>query len=617
MSMSSTAIHRNALSAGTSLLEYRLEAVLGVGGFGMTYLARDINLDKPVAIKEYFPSSVAMRALDGSVVSSDSTATHDYQWGLERFLQEARTLARFSHPHIVRVNRYFEANSTGYMVMDYEDGESLQQVLKKDPAPTDARLKDILLPLLDGLQAVHMAGFLHRDIKPANIFIRRNGSPVLIDFGSARQAMGDSTKTLTAVLTPGYAPLEQYSGAGEQGPWTDIYALGGVLYRIYTGENPPDAVSRIRNDVVPEKLITLRGRASPAMLGAMEWALTLDEQSRPRTVEAWRKTLEGKMPAPATTRTRGAPALTATAAPVVSATAGAATRPMAQAAVASASATRREPAPARATVRVNYAGDEDEGASKWRWIAIGTVLLFLAGLGYTAYSRKAARAAAEKEEARKLAEQKAEEARQAQLALMREQALRRQPPSAPADSSKPAPDTSALDQREAALREKEARAAEREAALKKLEEERARAVQAQAQTPAKPAPAETPRPTKAELPATPSAPPAAPTLPVAGAPAMDPIDQRIAADFRANDSNGDGYLTLDEIRGKMPGLERDFARVDTNGDGRVSLEELLARRPFRGPPPEGGAPGGPGGPPPGGAFGGPGAFPGPKGGKGK
>src|SRR5690242_6325244 len=173
--MSQTTTYHNALQSGSMLLEYRLESVLGAGGFGMTYLGWDTHLEKHVAIKEYLPIELAVRALDGSVVPVTTECEHDYKWGLDRFQQEARTLAKFSHPHIVRVNRYFESNATGYMVMDYEKGEPLNQILKHEQ-PNEPRLKEILMPLLDGLQAVHAAGFLHRDIKPGNIFLRDNGA---------------------------------------------------------------------------------------------------------------------------------------------------------------------------------------------------------------------------------------------------------------------------------------------------------------------------------------------------------------------------------------------------------------------------------------------------------
>jgi len=279
---------RNALPMQSVLQEYRIEQVLGAGGFGITYRARDTNLDKDVAIKEYLPGELAMRAPDGNVVAQGTTHEAGYKWGLDRFLLEARTLAKFSHPHIVRVLRYFEANATAYMVMDYEKGDPLKTVLQLDPQPQEEKLKALLAPLLDGLSAVHATGFLHRDIKPDNIFIRANGSPVLIDFGAARQAMGGETKSLTSILTPGYAPLEQYSGEGKQGPWTDLYAMGGVLYRAVADKNPPDAVSRIRGDSLGAGLATARAKYSESFLRAIEWALNVDEKKRPQSVEQWK-----------------------------------------------------------------------------------------------------------------------------------------------------------------------------------------------------------------------------------------------------------------------------------------------------------------------------------------
>jgi serine/threonine protein kinase len=278
------------------LYEYRLESVLGAGAFGITYLARDSHLDKQVAIKEYLPTELAVRALDGSVVPVTTDHGYSYQWGLDCFIQEARTLARFSHPNIVRVSRCFEANGTGYMVMDYEQGASLARLLREDPPPDEPRLRALLLPLLDGLDAVHAAGFLHHDIKPANVFVRGNGVPVLLDFGAARQALGGATKSPTSVLTPGYASREQYSSDTPKGPWSDIYALAGVAYRALLGEDPPDAVSRRRQDAVPGKLAALRGRVSDAFIGAVEWGLALDETQRPRSVSEWKRAILGEVP---------------------------------------------------------------------------------------------------------------------------------------------------------------------------------------------------------------------------------------------------------------------------------------------------------------------------------
>jgi serine/threonine protein kinase len=291
--------YRNALPVQAMLHEYRIEQVLGVGGFGITYLARDTHLDKLVALKEYLPSELALRTGDGTVQPQNTEREADYRWGLDRFLQEARTLAKFGHPHIVRVARYFEANATAYMVMEYEHGEPLKSMLVTTPRMDEATLRRILDPILDGLAAVHAAGFLHRDIKPDNIFIRSNGSPVLIDFGSARNALGGETRALTAVLTPGYAPLEQYAADGHQGPWTDLYALGAVLYQAASGLKPPDAVTRMRGDIVPETLAKLRGGPHSAeFVAAIEWALKVDEKQRPQSVAEWRAAFApgGKVP---------------------------------------------------------------------------------------------------------------------------------------------------------------------------------------------------------------------------------------------------------------------------------------------------------------------------------
>jgi serine/threonine protein kinase len=337
-----------------------LEGVLGAGGFGITYLARDTHLDKQVAIKEYLPTDLAMRALDGSVVPVATEHEHDYKWGLERFIQEARTLARFSHPHIVRVNRYFEANGTGYMVMDYEKGESLNQLLRRSEPPDEPGLRAILMPLLGGLQAVHEAGFLHRDIKPSNIFLRETGGPVLLDFGAARAAVGGATRSMTAVLTPGYAPLEQYASNARQGPWSDLYALAGVLYRAIVGESPPDAVSRLKDDGVPRRLAGATARMSAPFVRAVEWALAVDEKRRPQNVPEWRHAFldEGIVPAPM-----------------------AATAATARTIRLDAPGTPRKPDPdAHAVGTVRAVRQTRLPRSGWRWVALAAVVLLLVAL---------------------------------------------------------------------------------------------------------------------------------------------------------------------------------------------------------------------------------------------
>ena len=224
----------NALPEGYRLQEYELVRVLGrPGGFGITYLGFDHHLDKDFAIKEYLPSNLAIRTADGSVVPQTSKeACEDFEWGLDRFLDEAKTLACFDHRHIVRVSRYFEAHDTAYMVMEHVEGETLSAHLTRKGTLREAELKGILYPLLDGLAVVHGEDILHRDITPSNIMLRaEDGSPVLIDFGAARQAIGAKSRLVTSLVTLGYAPIEQYSNQGNQGPWTDIYVLGAVCYQ--------------------------------------------------------------------------------------------------------------------------------------------------------------------------------------------------------------------------------------------------------------------------------------------------------------------------------------------------------------------------------------------------
>ena len=289
-----TPTHQNALPLGSTLMEYRLDSLLGAGGFGITYLAHDTNLQKDVAIKEYLPGAVAVRGSGGAVLPTTSGSEKEYRWGLDRFIQEARTLAKFTHPHIVRVNRFFEANGTGYMVMDYEAGEPLKGWLQRNPFPPEPALRAMLAPLLDGLEKVHAAGFLHRDIKPDNIFIRKDGGPVLIDFGSARQAVAGASQALTTIVSPGYAPFEQYTTSAEQGPWSDIYSLSGVLYFAVTGQSPPDAITRMKSDALTQGLGAARMRYGGPFVDAIGWGLALEEGARPRNVSQWREVLFGQ-----------------------------------------------------------------------------------------------------------------------------------------------------------------------------------------------------------------------------------------------------------------------------------------------------------------------------------
>jgi len=264
---------------------------LGAGGFGLTYWGWDTVLDKPVAVKEYLPNDLAVRAADNSVAAKSGGDEDNFRWGLNRFLDEARTLAKFKHPNIVSVYRYFEAHGTAYIVMEFIEGETFGAYLKRVGKPKEAFLHDVITALLDGLAEVHRAGFMHRDIKPGNIIITATGAPVLVDFGAARQEVGGKSRSITRVVTPGYAPIEQYSTRGKQGPWTDIYALGAVAYRAITGKAPPDATERVRGDDMTPATEAARGNYSAAFLTAVDWALAVDEDQRPQDVEAWREAL--------------------------------------------------------------------------------------------------------------------------------------------------------------------------------------------------------------------------------------------------------------------------------------------------------------------------------------
>lgn len=286
----------HALSPGLMLHWYRVERVLGQGAFGITYLCRDVNLDRSVAIKEYLPGQLAARQGDHSVQAASDEQNDEFHDGLTRFLAEARTLARFEHPNIVRVLNVFEANHTAYMVMHYEQGETLREVLARRKSLPETELRSMLMPLLDGLEHIHAAGFIHRDIKPANIFLRADGSPVLIDFGAARQAVQGHTRTLTNFVSRGYAAIEQYSGKSDrQGPWTDVYGLGATIYRAMTGRMPADAVERseaISNgtaDVMTRTSSLPLTGYSRAFQWAIDRALAFRALDRPQTVAEWRQ----------------------------------------------------------------------------------------------------------------------------------------------------------------------------------------------------------------------------------------------------------------------------------------------------------------------------------------
>ena len=274
------------LAPGSQLFEYRIDAVLGQGGFGVTYLATDVHLNAKVAIKEYLPGAFAQRANDKSVSPRWPEDQAAYQDGLDNFLVEARTLAAFRHPNIMRVARFFEANRTAYIVLEYESGKPLKSWWPARKALSESDLLSLLQPLLDGLSVVHASGVLHRDIKPDNIYVRmEDGSLVLLDFGAARGAAG-SGSAMADVVTPGYAPPEQYDN-GHQGPWTDIYAIGATLYWMITGAKPPAAPMRASGTPMASAMEAGLGRYSNAFLSAVDWALQLEPPARPQDLQAF------------------------------------------------------------------------------------------------------------------------------------------------------------------------------------------------------------------------------------------------------------------------------------------------------------------------------------------
>jgi serine/threonine protein kinase len=285
-----------ALPAGTLIGRYEVASVLGQGGFGITYLARDTQLGRDIAIKEYLPAALAVRPDGRSVLPRSTEVADDFGWGRSHFIEEGRTLANLHEaPSIVKVFDFLEANGTAYIVMELLRGRTLEDRVKAEGPLPPAGLQAILGPLLAGLHKVHETGFLHRDIKPSNIMLGADGKPTLIDFGAARAAMADRTKTMTAIFTPGYAAPEQFTSA-KQGPWTDIYGLSATLHYAITGRAPPSAFDRLMEDTyqslagVPPQGFDVR------LLIGIDTGLSLPLEQRPSSIAAWRALL-GDQPA--------------------------------------------------------------------------------------------------------------------------------------------------------------------------------------------------------------------------------------------------------------------------------------------------------------------------------
>lgn len=284
----------HALKPGVRFDEYVLTGVLGEGGFGIVYAAKDTRLRRDAAIKEYMPASLARRTPEGTVVARSSRHEETFSTGLARFVEEAQQIAAFEHDAIVRVYRIWEMNGTAYMAMKFYDGPTLRQALRRRASPVDqAWLLKVLEPLMDALETLHAGHCLHRDVAPDNIIMTGEDKPVLLDFGAARQVIGDMTQALTAVLKPGFAPIEQYGEirSMKQGPWTDVYALAAVVHYAITGQTPPQAVERMVND----PLLPLTTRRPPGFdadfLAAIDRALAFRPESRTPSIARLREEL--------------------------------------------------------------------------------------------------------------------------------------------------------------------------------------------------------------------------------------------------------------------------------------------------------------------------------------
>lgn len=295
-----------ALPAGTRFGDLEIVRTLGVGGFGIVYLARDHALQRMVAIKEYMPGELAHRSGGSQVMVRSGTFSQTFDTGRRSFVHEARLLARFDHRSLLKVYQFWEANGTAYMVMPYLSGQTLKQARQAMARPpSEAWLLRVMLPLLDALERLHAESVLHRDISPDNILLPDDGAdPILLDFGAARRAIGDQTQTITAILKPRFAPIEQYgeSNGLRQGPWTDLYALGAVMHFLILGRTPPQATTRAVADEY-EPLESLESLApaglSKNLLAAIDWALRVHPQDRPQTATEMRAVVQGARGVPA------------------------------------------------------------------------------------------------------------------------------------------------------------------------------------------------------------------------------------------------------------------------------------------------------------------------------
>ncbi|GAA5168168.1 serine/threonine-protein kinase [Viridibacterium curvum] len=297
---------QNSLPIGTQLGEFEILDLIGEGGFGIVYLAQDHSLHRRVALKEYMPSALASRSENAQVSVRSEKQRETFGIGLRSFVNEARILAQYDHPALIKVYRFWEANGTAYMAMPFLEGKTLKDALaERNTPPDEAWIRKVLSPVMDALEAIHNDQIFHRDIAPDNIMLLAGDRPILLDFGAARRVISDMTQALTVILKPGYAPIEQYAEMPgmKQGPWTDIYALGASVYFTILGQKPPPSVGRMMQDAYePLALSAAAGKYSDRFLQGIDRCLNVKLEDRPQSIAAMREAIgfDGSAPAPMT-----------------------------------------------------------------------------------------------------------------------------------------------------------------------------------------------------------------------------------------------------------------------------------------------------------------------------